>query len=93
MTLFTVGNGKWEGGVKRHNALDIRMNGDIYISDTNSTSTSNYWEKPMIRLQDTITATAANTTALGGLSLVKLTQSEYDALATKDNSTLYVIVN
>lgn len=32
-------------------------------------------------------------TALGGLSLVKLTQNEYDALATKDNSTLYVIVN
>ena len=32
-------------------------------------------------------------TALGGLSLVKLSQSEYDALATKDNSTLYVIVN
>ena len=31
--------------------------------------------------------------ALGGLKLVKLTQSEYDALATKDNSTLYVIVN
>jgi hypothetical protein len=30
---------------------------------------------------------------LGGLSLVKLTQSEYDALATKDNSTLYVVVN
>lgn len=30
---------------------------------------------------------------LGGLSLVKLTQAEYDALATKDNSTLYVIVN
>ena len=30
---------------------------------------------------------------LGGLKLVKLTQAEYDALATKDNSTLYVIVN
>lgn len=30
---------------------------------------------------------------LGGLKLVKLTQSEYDNLATKDNSTLYVIVN
>lgn len=30
---------------------------------------------------------------LGGLSLVKLTQSEYDSLSTKDNSTLYVIVN
>ena len=31
--------------------------------------------------------------ALGGLKLVKLTQSEYDSLTTKDNSTLYVIVN
>ena len=30
---------------------------------------------------------------LGGLKLVKLTQSEYDALQTKDSSTLYVIVN
>ena len=30
---------------------------------------------------------------LGGLSLVKLTQAQYDALATKDNNTLYVIVN
>jgi len=30
---------------------------------------------------------------LGGLSLVKLTQAEYDALVTKDNSTLYVIIN
>lgn len=32
-------------------------------------------------------------TALGGLSLVKLTQAEYDALETKNNSTLYVIVD
>ena len=31
-------------------------------------------------------------TALGGLSLVKLTQAQYDALSTKDNNTLYVIV-
>ena len=31
--------------------------------------------------------------ALGGLKLVKLTKSEYDSLTTKDNSTLYVIVN
>lgn len=30
---------------------------------------------------------------LGGLSLVKLTQAEYDALVTKDNNALYVIVN
>lgn len=32
-------------------------------------------------------------TALGGLKLVKLTQNEYDALQTKDASTLYIIVN
>ena len=32
-------------------------------------------------------------TALGGLKLVKLTQNEYDALQTKDSSTLYIIVN
>ncbi len=31
-------------------------------------------------------------TALGGMSLVKLTQQEYDALATKDANTLYIIV-
>ena len=30
---------------------------------------------------------------LGGLSIVKLTQSEYDGLATKDNSTLYVVTD
>lgn len=30
-------------------------------------------------------------TALGGLKLVKLTQSEYDALQTKDANTLYII--
>ena len=30
---------------------------------------------------------------LGGLKLVKLTQSEYDALATKDSNTLFVIIN
>ena len=38
-------------------------------------------------------ATTANTTALGGLSLIKLTQAQYDALVTKDNSTLSVIVD
>lgn len=32
-----------------------------------------------------------NRAALGGLSLVKLTQAQYDALATKDSNTLYVI--
>lgn len=91
-TIFIVGNGGYHSGVKKHNALQIMGDGSIYIADTNDTSISNYYEKPMIKLQDTITATAANTTALGGLSLVKLTQAEYDALATKDSNVLYVIV-
>lgn len=80
-TLFSVGNGTADNA--RHNAFEIRQNGDIYCSDgTND-----------VKLQDTITATAANTTALGGLSIVKLTQAQYNALATKDSSTLYVIVD
>ena len=77
-TLFSVGNGTAENA--RHNAFEIRQNGDIYLNDGS-------------KLQDTVSATTANTTALGGLKLVKLSQSEYDSLATKDNSTLYVIVN
>lgn len=79
-TLFSVGNGTANNA--RHNAFEIRQNGDIYCSDgTND-----------VKLQDTITATAANTTALGGLSLVKLTESEYAALVTKDSNTLYCVV-
>ena len=202
-TLFSVGNGYGSPSVKhRHNAFEIRQNGDIYIADTNDTSTTNYYEKPMIKLQDalggggggvtvdtsldsgstnavansaitnainskenhltnyletwtiyknysrgcnalyftyryndnevtgwfpfaningksvesennfSLVETSAITTSisssstdaqvpsakavydqLGGLKLVKLTQSEYDSLTTKDNSTLFVIVN
>ena len=79
-TLFSVGNGTESYGTE-HNAFEIRQNGDIYCSDgTND-----------VKLQDTITATAANTAALGGLKLVKLTQAEYDGLQTKDGNTLYII--
>lgn len=50
-TLFSVGNG---GGVdsKRHNALEIKENGDVYIVDTSSSGT--FYEKTMIKLQDVI---------------------------------------
>lgn len=51
-TLFSVGNG--DDNDKRHNAFEIRQNGDIYIADTNDTSTTNYYEKPMIKLQDAL---------------------------------------
>lgn len=75
-TLFSVGNGT--GTQYRHNAFEIRQNGDIYIS-SGGTITSQ-----MIKLQDN----------LGGGSttpIVILTQAEYDALTTKDNNTIYVI--
>ena len=58
-TLFSVGNGDGNPSVNqttihRHNAFEIRQNGDIYIADTNDTSTTNYYEKPMIKLQDAL---------------------------------------
>ena len=82
-TLFSIGNGTDSADGARHNAFEIRQNGDIYCSDgTND-----------VKLQDTITATEANTAALGGLKLVKLSQSEYNALPTKDANTLFIIVN
>lgn len=52
-TLFSVGNGLWSSlDSNRHNALEIRQNGDIYYADTNNTTYQNYYEKPMIKLQD-----------------------------------------
>ena len=96
-TMFSIGNGyDYSSTHNWHNAFEVRQNGDIYVPNTDDTSVTGdyaYSLYPMVRLQDTITATAANTTALGGLKLVKLTQSEYDALQTKDASTLYIIVN
>lgn len=50
-TLFTIGNG--DSTSARHNAFEIRENGDIYIPDTNSSGT--YYQKPMIKLQDKFT--------------------------------------
>ena len=83
-TLFSVGNGTSESA--RHNAFEIRQNGDVYIT-SGGTATS-----PAIKLQDSI-GSKADKSDLGGLKLVKVTQTEYDALTTKDPNTLYVIVN
>ena len=116
-TLFSVGDGTADDA--RHNAFEIRQNGDIYIelggqdvklqdklttvtaiTPSNSGSTDPI-ATCVVAENDAVTASAltdlderttANTTALGGLSLVKLTQAQYDALATKDSNTLYVIV-
>lgn len=96
-TMFSIGNGyDYSSTHNFHNAFEVRQNGDIYVPNTDDTSVTGdyaYSLYPMVRLQDTITATAANTAALGGLKLVKMTQSEYDALQTKDANTLFIIVN
>ena len=116
-TLFSVGNGTADNA--RHNAFEVRQNGDIYLTldgqdvklqdqlggssitvDTalDSGSTNPVQNKVIYNKIDEVEqVTAAGLNALndnfGGLKLVKLTQAEYNALATKDSSTLYIIVN
>ena len=156
-TAFSVGNGTANNA--RHNAFEIRKNGDIYITldgqdvklqdnlgggevssaitsgDTNAVAGGAVYDRfdeveqvtaaalnalndalsgkadtsAVTTVSDALTAHTANTTvhttaaektawdgavtALGGLKLQQLTQAQYDALATKDNSTVYIIVN
>ena len=84
-TLFSVGNGTATNA--RHNAFEIRQNGDIYITSGGTASSGS------IKLQDSIGSKADKTSDLDGLKLKKITQAAYDALVTKDPNTLYVIVN
>lgn len=115
-TLFSVGNGTANNA--RHNAFEIRQNGDIYLSSggtdiklqdhlggggtvdqtiisgsTNAVAGGAVYDK--IDEVEQVTAAALNelNDNFGGLKLVKLTEAEYNALATKDPSTLYVIVD
>lgn len=73
-------------GTVTANTADIAtVSGNVNtISGDVATNTSN--------IATVSAATASNTTALGGLKLVKLSQTQYDSLQTKDNNTLYVIV-
>lgn len=79
-----IGSGTTANGsdykMNLNNQIKVTPTNQVYIS--NSANTSTYC------VQEKIETTEA---ALGGLKLVKLTQSEYDALATKDSNTLYVI--
>ena len=115
-TLFSVGNGTAENA--RHNAFEIRQNGDIYLSsggtdiklqdylggssitvDTalDSASTNPVENRVIYNKIDEIEqVTAAGLNAVNdkfdGLKLKKLTQAEYNALATKDSNTLYIVI-
>ena len=123
-TLFSVGNGTSES--EKHNAFEIRQNGDIYITkdgqdvklqdqlgggggssytagdgiDINNDVISVTGKVDTSAITTTITSSSTDAQVpsakavndqFGGLKLVKLTQSEYDALSTKDSSTLYII--
>ena len=56
-TLFSIGNGLYTGTVSKHNAIEIRQNGDIYITDTNSSNA--FYEMPMIHLQQKLASLAS----------------------------------
>jgi len=100
-TCFTIGNGTSNG--HRHNALEIRENGDIYIADTSASGQG--YEKPMIKLQDNIGGGSGTTyTAGDGIDITNNvistttkfwcgTQLEYDQIQTKDPNTVYMIHN
>lgn len=100
-TCFTIGNGTSNG--HRHNALEIRENGDIYIADTSASGQG--YEKPMIKLQDNIGGGSWTTyTAGAGIDITNNvistttkfwcgTQLEYDQIQTKDPNTVYMIHN
>ena len=66
-TLFTVGNGNAFSA--RHNAFEVRANGDIYFPDTNNTTYQNYYEKPMLKLQDVLADKQPMLTAGTGIDI------------------------
>ena len=55
-TLLSIGNGS--GTSNRHNALEIKQSGDIYVADVSATGS--YYEKPMINLQEKLYALDAS---------------------------------
>lgn len=80
-TLSSIGNGT---SSSRHNALEVRQNGDIYYSDTEKIdgSTVHYYDAPMRKLQD---AMVTSTTA--GLKIEVVSALP----ATPDANTIYII--
>lgn len=81
--FVAIGNGTTASGTTKmnlNNQIKVDTSNQVYIS--NSANTSTYC------LQTKLETTEA---ALGGLKLVKISQSDYDLLPTKDSNTLYII--
>ena len=96
-TLFTIGNGTDENN--RHNAFEVRRNGDIFIQSGNTDVKLQtvLGSIPSVTSAATSGSTAVMTSGgvyeqLGGLKLVKISQNDYNNLQNKDNNTLYIIV-
>lgn len=100
-TLFTIGNGYgyyyFPSTAVRHNALEIRQNGDIYFPDTDNTTYQNYYEKPMVRLQDMYgelgnkletSAITSSVTSASTDSQVPSAKAVYDALQESGGGTV-----
>lgn len=85
-TLLAVGNGEWRTQTK-HNAFEIRQNGDIYIADTNDTSTTNWYQKPMIKLQDALGGGGSSYTAGDGIDITNDVISVTGKVSTSDFNT------
>ena len=99
-TLFSVGNGTSNN--ERHNAFEIRQNGDVYISSGSTdfklqdtiadiadlSGQSQTIAAALVELNERLAVIEA---ALGGMKLQKITQSDYDNLNPKDANTLYII--
>lgn len=87
------------GGVGTNKGFWLdKINGEPVIRKYNSTRDLSLVETSAITTSVTSSSTDVQVPSakavndkLGGLSLVKLTQAQYDALATKDSNTLYVI--
>ncbi len=63
-TLGSIGNGYNGSQTIRHNAFEVRQSGDIYIPDVSASG--EYYEKPMINLQQKLYALDASIQAVSG---------------------------
>ena len=78
---------------------NISIQGGVTIDPSLDSGSTNPVQNKVIynKIDEVEQVTAAGLNALndnfGGLKLVKLTQAEYNAIATKDSSTLYILVN
>ena len=75
--------------IKTINNESILGEGNFHLVETSAVTTS----MSSTSTDTQVPSAKAVYDQLGGLKLVKLTQSEYDALQTHDASTLFIIVN